>query len=223
MAVGPGCDDMLTLQGREALINADLVLGFSTVLDVVRPWLAHAEVRPMTYRNQEEVLEYAEGRVRDGKSCVVCCWGDLTVSASELLDRVRRRFCSVKLVHGVSSVQVAMSRAGISLEDTVFVTLHKRTSDVGELEEAFHYINEGLRNVVLLPRPFAFMPAGIANGLLDAGVRGDLPVKVYQRLTFEDEKRWAGVLRECSEIAEEFSDLSIMVFLSGKTVHCEGD
>ena len=208
MAVGPGCTDMLTLQGREALVNADLVLGFSTVLDVVGPWLAHAEVRPMTYRNQEEVLEYAEGR---------------TVSASELLDRVRRRFSGVRLVHGVSSVQVAMSRAGISLEDTVFVTLHKRGSTVRELEEVVHYVNEGLRNVVLLPRPFDFMPAEIANGLLDAGVKGNLPVKVYQRLTFEDEKRWVGVLRECGEIAEEFSDLSIMVLLSGETVHREGD
>ncbi len=161
--------------------------------------------------------------MRDGKSCVICCWGDLTVSASELLDRVRRRFSGVKLVHGVSSVQVAMSRAGISLEDTVFVTLHRRGSTVRELEEVVHYINEGLRNVVLLPKPFDFMPAEIANGLLDAGIKGDLPVKVYQKLTFEDEKRWVGVLRECGGIAEEFSDLSIMVLLSGETVHCEGD
>ena len=214
---------MLTLEGREALINADVVVGFSTVLDVARPWLAHAEVRSMTYQNQEEVLEDAEGQVRDGKRCVVCCWGDLTVSASELLERVHRRFSDVKLVHSVSSVQVAMSRAGISLEDTVFVTLHKRANTVRELEEVVHYIDEGLRNVVLLPRPFDFMPAGIADGLLDAGVRADLPVKVYQRLTFKDEKQWAGILRECSEAAEEFSDLSIMVFLSGKTVHCEGD
>ena len=50
---------MLTLQGREALMNADLVLGFTTVLNVVRPWLENAEVRPMTYRDQEEALEYA--------------------------------------------------------------------------------------------------------------------------------------------------------------------
>jgi len=51
---------MLTLQGREALLNADLVLGFTTVLNVVRPWLDKAEVCPMTYRDQEQVLEYAE-------------------------------------------------------------------------------------------------------------------------------------------------------------------
>ena len=48
MAVGPGDSGMLTLQGREALLNADLVLGFTTVLNVVRPWLEHAEARRLT-------------------------------------------------------------------------------------------------------------------------------------------------------------------------------
>ena len=217
VAVGPGNPEMLTLQGREALLNADLVLGFDTVLNVVGPWLDNAEVRPMTYRDQEQVLEYAEGEIKHGKRCVVCCWGDLNVSARELLARVRRRADSVTLVPGISSVQVAMARTGISLEDAVFITLHKRADTGGDLDELVHYINEGRRHVILLPRPFDLMPAAIAQDLLGAGVRGDLRMRVYQRLTFEDEKRWSGTLQECSAIEEEFSDLSIMVFLSGET------
>lgn len=225
VAVGPGDPGMLTLQGREALLNADLVLGFTTVLKVVRPWLddacpersRKAEVCPMTYRDQEEVLDYAEGQVKQGKRCVVCCWGDLNVSARELLARVRRRAGDVKLVPGISSVQVAMARTGISLEDAVFITLHKRADTGGDLDELIHYISEGRRHVIMLPRPFDLMPAGIASGLLDAGIRGGLRVRVYQRLTLDDEIRWQGTLRECSEIEGDFSDLSIMVFLSGET------
>ena len=222
VAVGPGNPAMLTLQGREALMNADLALGFATVLNVVRPWLERAEVRPMTYRDQEEVLEYAEEQVKEGRRCVVCCWGDLNVSARELLARVRRRAAAVELVPGVSSVQVAMARAGVSLEEAVFITLHQRADTGGDLGELVHYVKEGRRHVIMLPRPFDLMPAGIAAGLLDAGVRGDLPVTVYQRLTLEDEERWSGTLRECSAIEEEFSDLSIMLFLSGKTPAGEG-
>ena len=208
---------MLTLQGREALENADIVLGFNTVLNVVRPWLEHAEVCPMSYRDQEQVFEYAESQVKLGRKCVVCCWGDLNVSARELLERVRRRANRVSLVPGISSVQVAMARTGISLEDSVFITLHKRADSASELEELVHYINEGRRHVILLPRPFDLMPAGIAEGLLREGVSGDLPVRVYQRLTFGDEQRWTGDLQACSEISADFSDLSIMVFLSGET------
>lgn len=215
VAIGPGSPDILTLQGPEELQQADLVLGFNTVLNVVRRWLHDAEVRPMTYRDQEEVLEYTEGQVRQGKRCVVCCWGDLNVSASELLARVRRRADEVKLVPGISSVQVAMARAGISLEGAVFVTLHKRAETQDDLEEAVHYLKEGRRHVILMPRPFDLMPAGIASGLIGAGVPSDLPVKVYQRLTLEDEKSWNGTLQECSAISEGFSDLSIMVFLCG--------
>ena len=149
----------------------------------------------MSYRDQEQVLEYAESQVKQGKRCVVCCWGDLNVSARELLERVRRRADTVSLVPGISSVQVAMARTGISLEDAVFITLHKRADSGSELEELVHYINEGRRHVILLPRPFDLMPAGIAEGLIREGVRGDLPVRVYQRLTFDDEKRWTGHLQ----------------------------
>ncbi len=223
LAVGPGNPEMLTLQGREALRNADLVLGFKTVLKVVRPWLENAEVCSMTYRDQEQVLEYAESQVRKGRKCVVCCWGDLNVSARELLERVRHRADSVDLVPGISSVQVAMARTGIFLEDSVFITLHKRADSTSELEELVHYINEGRRHVILLPRPYDLMPAGIAAGLLEQGVRSDLTLRVYQRLTFEDEQWWEGQLQECSEISDEFSDLSIMVFLSGNASGHEGE
>ncbi len=217
VAVGPGSSNLLTLQGQQALQDADLVVGFTTVLNVVQPWTSNAEVRPMSYRDQEEVLEYAEGQVKQGKRCVVCCWGDLNVSARELLARVRRRASQVDLVPGISSVQIAMARTGISLEDAVFITLHKRADAASELEELVHYLNEGRRHVILLPRPFDLMPPLISENLIKEGVRGDLPVNVYQRLTLEGEKRFSGSLQECSGITEEFSDLSIMVFLSGET------
>ena len=217
VAVGPGDPALLTLAGRDALRGADLAVGFATVLEVARPWLDHAEVRPMTYRNQEEVLDYAAGQVQAGQRCVVCCWGDLNVSARELLARVRRRFGSVRLIPGISSVQAAMARAGISLEDSVFITLHRRATPADELAEAMHYINEARRHIILLPRPYDLMPAAIAAGLLAAGAPADLPTLVYQCLTLDAETQWRGTLRQCRQIAAEFSDLSLMVFLSGET------
>ena len=64
VAVGPGDPDMLTMKGREALQKADLVVGFKTVLDVVTEWTKNAEVKPMAYRDQEDVLEYTQIRLR---------------------------------------------------------------------------------------------------------------------------------------------------------------
>jgi cobalt-precorrin-7 (C5)-methyltransferase len=211
VGVGPGDSAFLTLQGRQALQQADLVAGFKTVLGVVQPWLYHAEVCPMSYRDQEEVLEYAVGEARKGRRLVVCCWGDLNVSARELLARVAKRAGRLELIPGVSSVQIACAREGISLEDAVFITLHQRRDIAEDLEELVHYLREGRRHVVLLPRPFDLMPPAIASHLLKAGFPGDKPLHVHQRLTFDDEQSWRGTLRDCAESPDEYSDLTILV------------
>ena len=213
VAVGPGDPRMLTLRGRQALESADLVVGFKTVLDVVSQWCDGAEVRPMAYRDQEEVLEYAAGQAEQGKNCVVCCWGDLNVSAGELLARVYRRAEHVELIPGVSSIQVACARSGIAMEESLFITLHRRDGSESALSELEHYLQEGQRNIILLPRPFDLMPPQIATDLVAGGIPENRPVTVYQRLTLEGEKAWTGPLGDCAALSEEFSDLSIMVFL----------
>ena len=220
VAVGPGDPRMLTLRGRQALESADLVVGFKTVLDVVQEWCGNAELRPMSYRDQEEVLEYTASRAAEGKACVVCCWGDLNVSAAELLARVYRRAETVELIPGVSSIQMACARSGIAMEESLFITLHRRDGSESALSELEHYLGEGKRNIILLPRPFDLMPPQIAADLVAAGVASDRQVTVYQRLTLEGEKAWTGTLQDCAAITEEFSDLSIMVFLrSGNGNH----
>jgi cobalt-precorrin-7 (C5)-methyltransferase len=212
VAVGPGDSAFLTIKGKQTLEQADIVTGFTTVLNVVSQWTEHAEVCPMTYRDQEDVLEYAVAEAKKGRKLAVCCWGDLNVSAMELLERVSKRASSVDLVPGISSVQIAMARTGIPLEDTLFITLHRREGSGSALEELVHYLKEGRRHIVLLPRPFDLMPAAIASGLLDEGIAPERALTVYQRLTLDGEKTWKGTLAECAAITEEFSDLTIMVF-----------
>jgi cobalt-precorrin-7 (C5)-methyltransferase len=212
VAVGPGDFRMLTGRGKEVLEQADVVAGFKTVLDVVAPLLKNAELCPMSYRDQEDVLEYAVGEARKGRSCVVCCWGDLNVSARELLARVRKRAEIIELVPGISSIQVACARAGIFLEDSLFITLHKRQEIEGDLDELAYYLKEDRRHIILLPRPFDLMPPGIASHLVEMGIPEERPLIVFQRLTLEGEKRWEGTLRECADSKEEFSDLTIMLF-----------
>ena len=213
VAVGPGDPRMLTLRGQQTLQEADLVAGFKTVLDVVEQWASHAELCPMSYRDQEDVLEYVQGEARKGKRCVVCCWGDLNVSAKELLARVRRRAEHVELIPGVSSIQMACARTGIYLEESIFITLHQRMDSTSDLAELEHHLKEGLRHIILLPRPFDLMPPLIASNLVASGIAPDRRVTVYQRLTLEGEQAWNGSLEECSRLPDEFSDLSIMVFL----------
>ncbi|MSQ06308.1 MAG: precorrin-6y C5,15-methyltransferase (decarboxylating) subunit CbiE [Dehalococcoidia bacterium] len=214
VAVGPGDPRLLTLRGREVLEGADVVVGFKTVLDVVMPWLGKADVRPMAYRDQDAVLDYAAQQAINGKRTVVCAWGDLNVSAKELVNRVRQRAERVDLVPCISSVQIACMRAGISLEEAIFITLHRREDAAGPLEELVHYLKEDRRHIILIPRPFDLMPATICRQLLEAGLPPERRVTVYQRLSLEGEKAWSGDFSALATQFEDkdFSDLSIMVF-----------
>ena len=212
VGVGPGDPDMLTIKAQKAIASADLVVGFQTVLNVVETWVTSGELCPMSYRNQEQVLDYAKSQVTDGKTCVVCAWGDLNVSARELLERVYRRVGNVTLIPGISSIQFAAARTGIFMEESLFITLHKRADTGSDLEELVHHLKDGLRNIILLPRPFDLMPALIAENLIKSGIPGERIVRVYQRLSFNDEQSWDGTLGELAVKTEEFSDLSILVF-----------
>ena len=158
------------------------------------------------------MLDYAQEQAQQGKSCVVCVWGDLNVSAKELLNRVRRRAGTVALIPGVSSIQIACARAGIAMEESVFITLHQRWDRGSELGELIETLQQGRRNVILLPRPFDFMPPAIAAAAIADGADPAHPVTVLQRLTLPDEQRWDGTLAQCAQLPDAFSDLSIMVF-----------
>ena len=212
VGVGPGDPEMLTIKAQKAVESADIVVGFQTVLNVVSSWVTNGELCPMSYRDQDKVLDYAQSQVKAGKTCVVCAWGDLNVSARELLERVYTRIGKVTLIPGISSIQFAAARTGIFMEESLFITLHKRADTGADLEELIHHLNDGLRNIILLPRPFDLMPALIATDLIKAGIPATRVVRVYQRLSFSDEQCWEGTLGELGNYTKDFSDLSILVF-----------
>lgn len=210
LGVGPGDPDLLTLKAREAIAEADVVAGFETVLKPVSRWI-RGEAMPMRYRDQEDVLDVVAARAAEGKKCVVCAWGDLNFSARELVERVQRRADETVLIPGISSVQVACSRLGLYMEESIFITLHARAGNDESLAELVEVLKAGKRNVLMLPRPYELMPAGIAEILLDRGIAAETPMYVLQRLCHEDESIRQYTVGALAEEEVEFSDLTIMV------------
>lgn len=210
VGVGPGDPDLLTLKAQRAIQDADYVAGFETVLGPARRWI-NGEALPMRYRNQEDVLAELAALAQDGKRCVVCAWGDLNFSAKELLDRVRRR-AEVELIPGISSVQVACARLGLTMESSMFITLHARDGHEEGLRELTDHLRSPRRNLIVLPRPFDLMPAAIAARLRDDGIPPETPVRVLQRLSLPDETLADYTIASLAEESAEFSDLTILVF-----------
>ncbi|HXG42206.1 MAG TPA: precorrin-6y C5,15-methyltransferase (decarboxylating) subunit CbiE [Dehalococcoidia bacterium] len=210
VGVGPGDPEFLTLKALRLLQEADLVAGFSTVLAVVRPHI-RGETVVLTYRDQEEGLARLGQAAREGKRCVVCAWGDPSVSAAELVGRVRRAHPCVEVVPGVSSLAVACARVGVPLEESLFVSLHRREGGEDALDELVEALALGRRHLFAFPRPYDLMPAEMARRLLAKGLQGDRPVLVLERLTLEGERLVALSLGELAQ-RDDFSDLTVLFF-----------
>lgn len=210
VGVGPGDPAYVTRKVADAIAAAEVVAGFATVLAVVEQWI-HGERLVLTYRNQEELLAELGRRHAEGKRCVACLYGDLNFSAQELIARVERHCGPGLRIPGISSVQVASARAGLAMEETLFITLHARDGAEQARAEMIAAALAGKRNLIILPSPWDFMPPQIAATLIEGGVPGERAAHVYQRLTLPDESALHTTVGALAQWPEPFSDLSIVV------------
>lgn len=213
LGVGPGADDYLTGRARGLLDAADVVVGFSTVVDVIRS-VTDAALLECSYDDQERTLAAFGDRVSAGETGVAVLMGDPSVSGYGFLGRVERAVDRlVRVVPGVSSIQVAAARARTPLESTTFVTLHRRGSPDAALDRLARDVGD--RHLLVLPRPYDLMPADVATHLLDSGADPGLSALVCERLTLADERITRTTLGDLATAESAFSDLSVLVVRRG--------
>ncbi|HZC34880.1 MAG TPA: cobalt-precorrin-7 (C(5))-methyltransferase [Chthoniobacterales bacterium] len=208
VGVGPGHLDFLTRIGQELIEQADVVVGFSAVVDLIRSLVnPNGRIITIGYKDQVERLDEVARLHRAGANCVVVFMGDLHFSGFQFLERVERA-CQhrVETIPGISSVQILASRCHVCFDETTFITFHRR-GDIGPFQEHLVHVLEDNRNAIVIPRPWDFMPAAVAKLLLARGVSPDHPTEVWEHLT-QSEAAWKGVLGGC---LSEFSDMSIML------------
>ena len=222
VGIGPGAPEFLTPRGERAIVEADVVVGFSTVVEFVEPVATDGtELLSCGYRDEAETLVTFADRVAGGDSGTAVLMGDPNHSGYQFLGKVERAVRSaapdrpVRVVPGISSLQVAASRARTPMEATTFVTLHKRGDLRSELQRLADAVGD--RHLLVLPRPFDRMPGDVAVVLLDEGAAPDLATLVLERLTHADEAIHRLDLGDLAEYAggdgrddTPFSDLSVL-------------
>lgn len=212
VGVGPGGSELITIKACALIRSAQCVAGFRSALNIIGYLIGTQRVMVLDYHNQEAVIKEVLDLSRRGNLCVVCVYGDPNVSDWQLMDRLSVGGVEVEVVPGISSVQAACSRLRLPLERTVLVTFHKRGSIDGEKRELLRYARLGGRHLVVLPRPWDFMPQQVAEFLLKGRLEPERLVTVVQRVTLDGERVSTYTLGELAEKRrEKFSDLSIMV------------
>ncbi|SIR74483.1 cobalt-precorrin-7 (C(5))-methyltransferase [Natronorubrum thiooxidans] len=222
VGVGPGNQEYLTPRGERAIHEADVVVGFTTVVEFVED-LTDADLLTCGYKDEAEALEEFADRVADGESGTAVAMGDPNHSGYQFVGKVQdavERVASdvpTRVIPGISSIQMAASRARTPMEDTEFVTLHKSGDLEADMDRLAAAVTDDERHLLVLPRPYDRMPGDIADFLLEQGAEPDLEALVCEKLTHEDEQIHRFTLAELSEHAggsgkEEtpFSDLIVL-------------
>lgn len=215
VGIGPGNLDYLTPRGRQAIEDADVVVGFETVVDFITHE-TDADLLTCGYKDEREALTTFADRVASGERGTAVLMGDPNHSGYQFVGKVQDVVDRpVRVIPGISSLQIAASRARTPMEDTEFVTLHKSgdiSDDVARLTAAV-----GDRHLLVLPRPFDWMPGDIAANLLNAGADPALDALVLERLTHDDESISRRSLGDLADHAggsgadsTPFSDLSVL-------------
>jgi cobalt-precorrin-7 (C5)-methyltransferase len=217
VGVGPGSKELLTLKAISLIERADCIAGFGPALAIVDHLILAQEKKiVLDYSNQDLMLSKLAKLALQGNMCVVCVYGDANVSDKQLIERLQKSNGGLKLVllPGISSVQLACARLKMPLEEALLITFHKRGSIESEKLELGDQARLGKRNVLVLPRPWDFMPSDIAKFLMAVDVEPERRVTVLQKLTIEGETIKSYTLGELAMAQEAFSDLTILVVSS---------
>lgn len=216
VGIGPGDPAYLTPHGRRKIAAADFVVGFETVVEFITH-LTDATILSCGYDDEADTLAQFAERVADGATGTAVLMGDPNVSGYQFLGKIERAVDrAVRVIPGISSIQLAAGRARTPLEASTVVTLHKRGSLDADLDRLV--TDAGNRHLLIFPRPFDWMPERIAAFLISEGVPGSLDALVLEHLTHDTESITRDSLQQFADTPPNadkentrFSDMSVFV------------
>jgi len=215
VGVGPGSHDCVTEIVKKIIVGADVIVGYEYTLETISNLVQDKKVHIITMEDQEKTYQQIKKNLGD-RVLVVPFTGDVNFSESEVVDRLIEIFGDVEIIPGISSIQVAASKAKVPIDKSKVITMHVTTSIEEKKLELQKALIDGY-SVILVPRPWPkdpkkhFMPSEIAKYLKRNGFdTSEMKVHVFEALTTEDEVGFEGTVEQLE--GKEFSDLSVMVF-----------
>ena len=219
VGVGPGSQNYITEIVRKIIVGADVIVGYQYTLNIIADLIHGKKVHVITMMDQEKTYQQIKKEL-GSEILVIPFTGDVNFSESEVVDRLVEIFGDVEIIPGISSMQVAASKAKIPLDKSKVITMHVTTSIEEKKLDLQKAVIDGF-SVILIPRPWPkdlqkhFMPSEIAFYLKKNGFdTSKIPVHVFESLTNGKEQTFSGFVSELE--GKEFSDLSVMVISQTK-------
>ncbi len=201
VGVGPGSPKYVTEIVKEIVQNCDIVIGYKYTLKTIEKFIEGKEIYEITMNDQEKSYQKILPELGN-RTLVIPFTGEI--------------FGEVEIIPGISSIQVAASRAKVPLDKSKVITMHVTTPIEDKKLELQKALIDGF-SVILVPRPWPkqpdkhFMPSEIAIYLQKNNFdTTKMKVHVFEAITTENETNFVGTVKDLE--GKEFSDLSVMVF-----------
>lgn len=219
VGVGPGSPKYIPEIIKDVITKSNYVIGYEYTLKTISHLInkEFQKVYQITMNDQDSIYVEVLSKMEDGQFCTVPFTGDVNFSESEVVDRLLEIFGenNVEVIPGISSIQVAASKAKIPLDKSTIISFHV-TEDIEDKKQELLNAVRHRKNVILLPRPWnnnpimEFMQSDIAIYLKKNGIKtSELDVWVFEFLTTSDEQIFKGKLNELEDM--KFDPLSVMV------------
>jgi cobalt-precorrin-7 (C5)-methyltransferase len=219
VGVGPGSSTYLTDVVRDVIRKSKYLIGYKYTLSIIRDLIIpdFHQVYEVTMKNQDEIYNKVYKKMRENEFCTIPFTGDVNFSESEVVDRLLEIFGNdkVELMPGISSIQVAASRAKVPLDKARVLSFHI-TENIEDKKRELVQVIQDKKSVVLVPRPWNnnseknFMQPQIALYLKNEGIdTSKLIVWVFEFLTTAEERVFRGKLNELENM--DFNAMSVLV------------
>jgi cobalt-precorrin-5B (C1)-methyltransferase len=202
VGVGPGSDELLLPAAWREVRSAEVVAGGSRVLDQYAPEGAE---RIVVGGDVAAALAQVRERLADGRRCVVLASGDPGMFG--ILAAVRRELPDVPLrvVPGISSLQLALARLGESWEGVAVASAHGRNPE------------QALATCVSSPRTLVLVDSSTTPAVFSAKLakRGAFEVTVLERLGYADERVTTA---DAAQVAAQEHDKLAVLFVRNRAM-----
>ena len=180
LGIGMGSEETLTIQGKKAAENADLIIGAKRLADAVCQ-----AGKPVLYEYRSNVIaEYIQAHP-EYENIVIALSGDVGFysGAKKLLEAIRSSHqpeeSNIEVICGISSVVYFMSKIGLSWDDAKITSAHGKNCNLISM------IREN-------PKVFSILGTGdavakLAQKLVEYGM-GEVSLYVGENLSYEEER-----------------------------------
>jgi len=219
---GPGDPELLTLKGKKALEEADLVLYAGSlvnreILAFCRPCCEKADSSGLSLEEQVALMAETAGR---GKNVVRLHTGDPSLfgAVAEQKRMLEELGCSVRFIPGVSSLQAAAAAMGIQYtvpggNQTVICTRRSGRTPVPPREDLKLLAAAGTTMVIFLS---ADQASDVVADLTAGGLSPDTPSACVYRASWEDEMILAAPLSELPALMAEHGITRHALIIAGQ-------